>query len=312
MTGKGTVSLEPFAPPPLGADQVLLEADFTAISPGTELAWLHHRPGTPGSYPYVPGYSGCGRVVGRGAAVDSLEVGQAVACSMPHASHHVVEARRCHPLPDGLDPAHTSPFRLASIALQGVRRANVQLGSRVAVIGLGPIGLLAAQLATASGAAHVEGIDPLEWRRRLALECCLDAVSASAANPASSDFDVVIEATGAPAAIPAAFRLAAKRGTVILLGSTRGLTDGVDFYRDVHKKGLHIIGAHEETRAPCDEATETTHLRDEAVVLALAAGARIRLDPLVSEVVPANDAPMAYRRLNEPSEMLMLLVLGWG
>lgn len=320
-SARGRVELEAFRLPPPAPDQVLIETSHTAISPGTELAFLHHLAGTPGDYPLALGYSGCGRVLDVGAAVTTLERGRRVACNLPHASHGLIAAADCHPLPDDLDDVAASAFRLASIALQGVRKAEVELGSRVAVVGLGPIGVLAGGLAGASGALQVVGVDPLDWRRRLALDVGFDAVAASAEEAAplvspvgghDGGFDSVIEASGAPDAVPLAFRLAARRGRVVLLGSTRGLSDGVDFYRDVHRRGLTVVGAHERNRAPSDDLHARIERHDDALALALMAAGRLRLHPLVSEVLPAADAATAYARLADRAERLMLVALRWS
>lgn len=71
---------------------------------------------------------------------------------MPHSSHVVVDEAKCHVLAESVASLDASAFRLASIALQGVQKASIKLGDTVAVLGLGAIGNLAAQLARASGA----------------------------------------------------------------------------------------------------------------------------------------------------------------
>ena len=60
-----------------------------------------------------------------------------------------------------IDPAH--------VAVVAVRDGNVRLGDRVAVFGLGAIGLLTVQAARASGAERVMAVDPLDTRRERAL-----------------------------------------------------------------------------------------------------------------------------------------------
>ena len=304
---KNQVSLEPFILPALKPHEVLLESLYTAISPGTELAWLQHQPSTPGIYPWYPGYSGCGRVLEKGSEVHSFTVGQLVACNMPHSSHVVVSESKCHPLAGEIDVLEASAFRLASIALQGVRKAQIQLGESVAVLGLGPIGLLAAQLARAAGATFVEGIDLLEWRRKLAQACQLDSVTASASQ---KDFEVVIEATGVPSVIATALQVAKQRGRLILLGSPRGLSDGINFY-DVHRKGISILGAHELNRAQDDSLLSKTDFQDEETALKLLVSKRLNLKPLISDVVKPQEAAEAYARLAARAEELMLIVFDW-
>ncbi len=305
---RNKVTLESFTLSPPKATEVLVETLYTTISPGTELAWLQHQPSTPGVYPWYPGYSGVGRVLEVGSSVYGLEIGQPIACNIPHSSHVVIDVSMCHPVSIAIDPVETSAFRLASIALQGVRKAQIQLGESVAVLGLGPIGLLAGQLARASGATFVGGVDLLESRRNLALDCEFDAASEAAAFDA---FDVVIEATGVPQVINTAFKVSKQRGRVILLGSPRGMSDGIDFYTDVHRKGIHIIGAHEINRTEFDERLSATDFEDEETVLALLASERIRLRPLITEVIAPQGTARAYQRLAEREEGLMLVTIDW-
>ncbi len=306
---KNEITLEPFTLPTLKSNDVLLEAIYTTISPGTELAWLQHQASTPGVYPWYPGYSGSARVLKLGNNVDSLKEGQLVACNMPHCSHVVMKASQCHVLTSSQDTLEASAFRLASIALQGVRKAQIQLGESVAVLGLGAIGNLAAQLSGASGATHVHGIDLVEYRQKIALACHSDAATVTAPDNA---FDVVIEATGIPAVIKTSFRLANQRGRVILLGSPRGLSGELDFYTDVHRKGISIIGAHEINRASHDELLGQQDYKDEAIALKLLALKRIRTKPLITDVVSPNQAARAYERLAKREENLMLIAFDWS
>jgi 2-desacetyl-2-hydroxyethyl bacteriochlorophyllide A dehydrogenase len=310
---KSTVDLVAFDLPPVGPDQVLVETRYSAISPGTELAFLHHKPNTPGKYPYYPGYSASGRILTAGEAVDSLEVGQRVACQIPHASQYVVSASKCLPIPESVNDLDASVFRLVSIALQGVRKAQIQLGWDVAVVGLGPIGNIAGQLCRASGAARVEGIDPIPWRRDLALRCGFDTATDSVRRQIREDgYDCVIEATGVPEAIPAAFQLAKTLGHVVLLGSTRGETLNVNFYRDVHKKGLTIFGAHNSIRPAVDDHQSFVSLdTDDRVGLKMLASGRVQTGPLISDVVSPEEAAEAYHRLTKRDEQLMLIAFEW-
>lgn len=84
-----------------------------------------------------------------------LEVGQRVACKIRHAAHAIVEAGRCIPIPDGVSNQDASIYRLISIVMQGIHKAQVQLGWEVAVLGLGSIGNLAGQVARAAGSTQI-------------------------------------------------------------------------------------------------------------------------------------------------------------
>ncbi|MEN6313032.1 MAG: zinc-binding alcohol dehydrogenase [Clostridiaceae bacterium] len=310
---KSVIEIEEYDMPVPGPGQVLVESLYTTISPGTELAWLHNMPNTSGRYPYYPGYSGCCRIIGKADDVEGFEAGQAVVCKASHSSHLVIDVNRCIALPENVPQLDASAYRLASIALQGVRKAQIQLGDDVCVVGLGPIGNLAAQFSKVAGAGYVEGIDFVDWRRELALKCGQDAAVASREEAGlKSGYDIVIEATGAPKAVLDAFKLAKRYGKVILLGSTRGNTDDVNFYKDVHVKGLTVIGAHECCRASADNFGYLhTNRNDEETVIKLMAQGRIRTDLLISETDSVENASMVYERLSKKDEKLMLVAFNW-
>ena len=312
----GHVRLEDAVLPSPGKNEVLIETHYSAISPGTELAWLHHMENTPGEFPYYPGYSGCGRVVAKGENVKEPEVGDMVVANLRHWSYDIVEAGSCVLLPESVSPIEASPFFLASISLQGIRKADVQIGDRVAVLGLGAIGNLAAQLAFVAGAGSVTGIDTVSWRRTLAEKCGVKITGADGCREEhNSMYDVVIEATGVPAAINTALQMARPLGTVVLLGSTRGLTDGVNFYQNVHRKGVTVVGAHTIHRAKSAD-DRFGHFRsaeqDAETIIKLLQAGRIVLKPLVSESADPGDAQSVYNRLLAKEDNLMLVVFNWG
>ena len=104
---------------------------------------------------------------------------------------------------------------------------------------------------------------------------------------------MVIEATGAPALVNTAFQLAAQRGRVVLLGSARGDTERVNFYRDVHRKGLRVIGGHEIVR-PLHENSPGywTQISEQQVCLELLARRRV-------DVQPPHHASLSLARLRQ-------------
>jgi predicted dehydrogenase len=113
------------------------------------------------------GYSAAGVVLSTGDGVSDLHPGQPVACAgMGHASHAeriFVPRNLLAPVPEGVGLRQACTVTLGAIALQGVRRADVRLGERVGVIGLGVLGLLTVQMLRASG-CHVFAVD-LDLRR---------------------------------------------------------------------------------------------------------------------------------------------------
>src|SRR5947209_4576866 len=258
-----TMELEPFElpdTPPAG--HVLAETVCTLISTGTELAnyagvtvdrlalgddWR--------SEPYYPGYSyvGVGRAVGAG--VEGILVGDRVCGHGPHASAVILPPRDLAVVPDAVTDAQAAFVTLLIITMNGARRAKIELGERVASVGLGLIGNLVLQLAHASGAQPVVGTDPISERREYAEDVGLlaldptapDFMEQVAALTDDARFDVVFESTGSPGGLAPALGLAAKFGRVIALGSTRGLIQDFDLYDGVHRPGITVIGAHIST-----------------------------------------------------------------
>ena len=72
-------------------------------------------------------------------------------------------------VPPQVDPVSAAFTTIGSIALQGLRRAEMTLGERSVVLGLGLLGLITVQLLCANG-CQVLGVEPLEARRELARE----------------------------------------------------------------------------------------------------------------------------------------------
>src|SRR4051794_14934823 len=121
---------------------------------------------------YTPlGYSLCGVVVEVGAGAEEFSVGDVVAAAgnefALHAEVNWVPTNLCVAVPDGVAPEHAAFATVGAIAMQGVRRAEVQLGETACVIGLGLVGQLVVRLLVAAG-VRVVGLDTVEARCRMA------------------------------------------------------------------------------------------------------------------------------------------------
>src|ERR1700751_6050647 len=105
---------------------------------------------------YTPlGYSLCGVVTEVGRGAEEFEVGQLVACAgneqALHAEYNWIPVNMCVPVPQGVSAEHAAFATVGAIAMQGVRRAEVQLGDAACVIGLGLVGQLVVRLLIAAG-----------------------------------------------------------------------------------------------------------------------------------------------------------------
>jgi L-iditol 2-dehydrogenase len=324
---RGRAEVAPFCPAAPGAGQVLIETEVTLISPGTERAFFLGLPNATAGFPYYPGYSSVGRVASlgeppvRSADGAELRVGDRVVSGGPHASHTTIAAHQCWRVPEELSPGEAVFFSLGAIALQGVRKARVEIGEPVAVLGLGMIGNLALQLARLQGGLPVIGLDPDAGRRKIAAECGADAALDPTADGADAALlaathgggpAVVIEATGNPEAVNDAFALARAHARVVLLASTRGVTE-TNFYQDIHRKGLTVLGAHANA-VPRHESSPGfwTRSDDTQTALRLLAGSRVRVGPLTSERFSWQEAPRAYELLGSWQKDLLGMLLVWS
>lgn len=306
--------------PTAGPGQLLIRASVSLLSPGTERAFLLGLTNAVGSYPQISGYSHIGEVVAVGAGVEGWEVGDRVASRARHCMYVNEQAATCNHVPEALTDERAAFFRLSSIAMQAVRKARIELGEPVAVIGCGLIGLLAMQIARLNGGLPVFSIDKdpqrIEFATALGVDAALvadDSLKATLREHCyGEEPTVVVEATGHPEAIPTAFALARFGGRVVLLGSTRGETEAVDFYRDVHKKGLTIYGAHESSRPKQDSGPGWwTHQDDEQTALRLLANGRLEVDPIFTHRFGWQEAATAYETLTRWEPGMLGTLLDW-
>ena len=148
-----------------------------------------------------------------------LQGSQAEAVRVPAADMNAVR------VPEGvsMEQALMMTDALAT-AWFGARNAEVRPGSSVAVIGLGPIGLMAVESAYVMGAHVVYAIDPVPGRRALAEEAGAIALTPDEAkdrireDTKGKGLDCVIEAVGSEATVDAALRLVRARGVVSVIG----------------------------------------------------------------------------------------------
>jgi threonine dehydrogenase-like Zn-dependent dehydrogenase len=102
------------------------------------------------------GYSSAGWVIEVGEQVDGLRPGDAVACAgAGHANHaEIVSVPRnlCARVPSGVSLQTAAFTTIASVALHGIRLAEVGIGDQIAVIGCGLVGQIACRLLRTAGA----------------------------------------------------------------------------------------------------------------------------------------------------------------
>lgn len=222
---------------------------------------IYHGHGFSEDIGFCVGHEAVGEVVEVGKAVHRVKVGDRVmmpaavgcgacrSCLSGNVIHCENNASGCYGLSAKLQGVQSEGFRVPAADMNavlipegisedqalmmtdamatawfGARQADIRPGSSVAVIGLGPIGLMAVESAFVMGAHVVYAIDPVPERRALAEEAGAIPLHPEAALETIREatkghkLDCVVEAVGSDGTVDLALRLVARRGTVSVIG----------------------------------------------------------------------------------------------
>jgi predicted dehydrogenase/threonine dehydrogenase-like Zn-dependent dehydrogenase len=287
--------------------QVLDKAKREGVLPAVQAAFNRL------DQPMALGYSSAGTIVALGKNTPGLKVGQRVACAganyAVHAEYNVVPRNLITPLPQNVDFESAAFTTLGAIAMHGFRLAEPQLGETVAVIGMGLLGLLTAQIASAAG-LNVLGIDINPDRLALASSLGLQAVSRKKAMDSASaftsnrGFDIVLICADASSNDPVelAGGIARDRARVIATGAV-----GLNIPRKIYyEKEISFINSRSYGPGRYDNSYEEqgndypigyirwTEGRNFESVLELMSKDKLRVKPLISHRFPIEKAKRAY------------------
>ncbi len=320
--GPGRIELETFTTDVLPEDGVLIENAYTAVSAGTEIFGFLHgaRPGVQPVYPRYTGYCNAGTVLAVGPSVTGVAPGDRVAGIGRHAGH-VVLTDQYHRVPEGVPLKGASLLVMAAVALNGIRKARLELGTSVVVLGLGLVGQLAVSLARLAGAYPIIAVDLDGFRLEKAGHRGADHLL----NPGeTADFvesvralcpedgaNVVIEATGLPRVYPTAVKLACRAGRLVALGSPRGTVE-MNFLDDVHLREVAIIGAFQPFTPDDDHIYYPwTKSRERGLLLDLMAAGRLPVADLITHVAQPEECQEIYTMLADNPRNALGVLFDW-
>ncbi|QYK50946.1 MAG: bi-domain-containing oxidoreductase [Anaerolineales bacterium] len=279
------------------------------------------------SEPMALGYSSAGVVVELGEGTQGFRPGQRVACAggnyAVHAEYVSVPRNLLAVLPAKLGFEEAAFTTLGAIALHGFRLAEVQVGARVAVIGMGLLGQLAASIAAAAG-CEVLGIDLDAKRVALAAARGLPAVvrkeaaERSAAFTRGYGFDAVLVCADTESNDPVelAGEIARDRATVVAVGAV-----GMNVpRRSYYGKELTFIVSRSYGPGRYDPEYEEggrdypigyvrwTEGRNLQAFVDLMAVGKVDVSKLISHRFPIKDAPKAYELIQNDKPFLGVLI----
>jgi 2-desacetyl-2-hydroxyethyl bacteriochlorophyllide A dehydrogenase len=308
--------------PQPGTGELLLRANCSLISPGTEKAALK-RLWDNAEFRANPGYALAGEVVESGPGVEDFQVGDRVVSLAPHGSFALVSAEPWVTLkiPDELSDERATFVVLASVALHAIRRAQITLGETFTIIGAGMIGQMATQLSRMDGARQVIVLDLAENRLALARQYGADVTI----NPAQEDAvarifgvtggagaSLILEAAGNPQVIPLAFKLAANGGRIVLTGALEEPVT-LRFHEEFIRRELSLLAAFQ----PFNPTNENIYWRwtqqaNRRLLLEFLQNGWLKVDEMLTHRIPGSQAPEIYERIKAGDTDLLGVLLDWN
>lgn len=339
ITGRERIEFREFPEPTPAPGAAVVQVERCGIC-GTDVS--AYRSGQPYA-PFLCGHEWAGTVTAVGREAQNLREGDRVVMGVPVACGRCAECRaghahRCagimalayglHPLtpphggyaeriavpsealigvPEALGIDAAAMVEPATVALHAVRRRAPRLGDRVLVLGAGPIGLFALQLARIAGAGEVFVIEPKPARRALA--SALGASQVFEPGPEAAALirershglgaDLVYECAGSQAAIDSAFDLVRPGGTLMLIG--------------VSGTGVRLDPIACITKEIVIDNSTAHHHHEFGITMDLMLDGRLRTEPLHSRTLGLDDLAQGMDSLLAGDEAKILIAPrgGW-
>jgi 2-desacetyl-2-hydroxyethyl bacteriochlorophyllide A dehydrogenase len=315
ITAPGQGELRREALPAPGPGEVLVETVASGISRGTES--LVFRGLVPGgqheamraphqagsfAFPVKYGYSSAGVVT----AGEAAWLGMRVFCLHPHQDRYVVPASAVRRIPDRVPDARAVLAANLETAVNGLWDAGPRIGDRIAVVGAGVIGMLAAALLAEIPGASVQLIDVDPGKMRIAEALGLRL---TAPEEAERDADVVIHTSGTAEGLDTALRLAGFEATVLELSWYGAAPVTVPLGEAFHSRRL-VLRSSQVGHVAGDRRARWDHGRRLGLALCLLQDARF--DALLEPAVPFTRLPEVMAHVLGPGSGAMCQVVSYG
>ena len=323
------LALDDVARPAVDGDQVLVRVTHSGVC-GTDLKI--YGGAIPVAYPRVMGHEMAGEVVeGGGAALrrgDRVIVDPELYCGVcfhcrigqthlcPHgmlvgrdtdggfAEYLTTSPRQVFRLPESIASRVAPMIQVLTTCVHAQRQVNIFPGESAVVVGLGVTGQLHVQLAKARGASPVIGVTRSAARRAMAEQLGADltipggegAVDKVLDATEGRGADVIIETTGVLSSLAAAIHMARAGGRLLLFGIVTAKEGELPFY-DLYFKELTLFYA------------RVAKSEDYPNSIALVERGMVRLDPLISDVMPLGELQAALDMLGSDNERRMKILL---
>lgn len=304
-----------------GPGQVRIRTEYSAISAGSELLFyrglapadvavdseIAALAGQASTYPIRYGYACVGIVEATGADVASEWHGRRVFAFHPHSSHFLASPAEVIPVPEGISPARAALLPNMETAVNFVMDGTPVIGERVAVFGLGIVGLLTVALLARFPLEELWAIDPLSARRTAAER--LGASRTLAPGPDTpADLDLCYELTGNPGVLNDAISVTGFGGRIVI-GSWYGdkqapLRLGGAF----HRSRIRLLSSQVSTIDPRWQGRWSKERRFDVAWRMLA---ELPLEDLITHKIPVTAAPEAYRLLDAGDDGVIQILLAY-
>ena len=309
--GDRELEIEEIAEPDVARNGIVLDVELAGIC-GSDLHGYRGNPG-PRVPPLVLGHEAVGSVEGRAGRFvvfplsacgkcDACARGESELCDERgllgmdragvFAERVAVSEEQLVPLPPAVDPRAGALVEPLATGVAALRREGAGPGQRIAVIGCGPVGLLAVYAAHSYG-LEVCAVEPLARRRAVAERLGADACMADASDMPAGLYDVVLDCAGFEGTWTAAIDAARSGGSVVLIGL--GDATGALPAATLVRRGVTLRGHFAYGREDFDQS------------LRLLVQNPLPLDWI--DVLPLEDGAEGFRRLtDDPDDQAKILL----